>query len=110
VGLRATLDVLIAEENLSSAQLALVGARHDEYAAAADVLAAAGMLYPEDFAADTQIYDPKANLEHERHGWTRAPWAPAVGALDRLGEPAPPPVPEPLAPEQPRRDASPPGD
>ncbi len=84
VGLRSTLDVLIAEENLSSAQLSLVGARHDEYVAAANVLAATGTLFAEDFAPDARLYDPRANLAHVRRAWPWTPWTPAVAGLDRI--------------------------
>jgi outer membrane protein len=44
VGLRTVLDVLNAQFELEQSQLALVGARHDEYVAAAGVLAAMGAL------------------------------------------------------------------
>jgi len=88
VGLRSTLDVLIAEQNLSSAQLALVAARHDEYVAAAALLGATGTLFARDFAPDTAIYDPKANLAQIRRSWPWTPWTPAVADLDKLGAPA----------------------
>jgi outer membrane protein len=87
VGLRSTLDVLINEENLSTAQLSLVGARHDEYVAAAALLAATGALFPRDFAPETQIYDPKANFARVRRSWPWTPWTPAVAGLDKVGEP-----------------------
>ena len=88
VGLRSTLDVLITEENLSSAQLALVAARHDEYVAAAALLGATGTLFPRDFAPNAAIYDPKANLAQIRRSWPWTPWAPGVADLDKLGAPA----------------------
>jgi outer membrane protein len=87
VGLRSTLDVLIAEENLTAAQLSLVTARHDEYAAAADLLSATGALLIQDFAADARIYDPKRNFEHVRHAWPWSPWSSAVAAVDRASVP-----------------------
>jgi outer membrane protein len=87
VGLRSTLDVLIAEENLSNAQLALLGARHDEYVAAADLLSATGTLFARDLAPDTTIYDTKANLAQIRRSWPWTPWAPAVAGLDKLAAP-----------------------
>ena len=98
VGLRTTLDVLIAEENLTSAQLALVAARHDEYVAAAALLSATGTLFTRDFAPDAQIYDPKANLDHIKRAWPWTPWTPAVADLDKLGAPAIQPLPEPQRP------------
>ncbi len=97
VGLRSTYDVLISEENLSAAQLELLNARHDEYVSGADLLAATGALYAQDFAADTTIYDPKTNLDHVRRAWPWSPWDAAVSRIDALGVPhldagpAPPP-------------------
>ena len=87
VGLRSTFDVLIAEENLSAAQLGLVAARHDEYVAAADLLAATGALFAQDFTADARIYDPKANFDNARHAWPWSPWSSAVAHLDGVAAP-----------------------
>lgn len=95
VGLRSTLDVLIAEENLSSAQIAQVTARHDEYVAAAGLLGATGTLFARDFAPDARIYDPKANLGQIRRSWPWTPWTPAVAHLDRLDAPRIHPLPDP---------------
>jgi outer membrane protein len=94
VGLRMVLDVLNAQQELETSQLALVGARHDEYVAAADVLAATGALDAHDFAPAEPAYDPKANFDKVRRapGWV--PWESAVGAVDRLGAPASAPPPE----------------
>jgi outer membrane protein len=44
VGLRTTLEVLSAQQVLENAQLALIGARHDEYVASAQVLNIMGLL------------------------------------------------------------------
>jgi outer membrane protein len=95
VGLRSTLDVLIAEQNLTSAQLSLVTARHDEYVAAASLLGATGTLFPRDFAPETAVYDPKVNLERIRRAWPWTPWTPAVAGLDKLSAPAVRVMPEP---------------
>jgi outer membrane protein len=94
VGLRAVLDVLIAEQNLSAAQLALTAARHDEYVSAAAVLSATGGLYAQDLAPDARIYDPKANLRRVQGKWPWSPWTPYVAAVDSVGAPhAPRPPP-----------------
>ncbi len=95
VGLRSTLDVLIAEQTLAAAQVALVGARHDEYVAAANLLAATGTLFPQDFAPDVRIYDPKDNLRRARGAWPWSPWTPAVAGLDGIAAPKAPPMPDP---------------
>jgi outer membrane protein len=100
VGLRTTLDVLNAQQELETSQLALVGARHDEYVAAAGVLAAMGALEAKALIPAEPLYDPKANLEAVRHapGWV--PWEGAVQAIDRLGAPRPTPAPAPSPPGQ----------
>ncbi len=87
--LRTTLDVLNAEEELENAKLAIAGASHDEYVAAASVLATTGALTVEVLVPTEHPYDPALNLKHVRNavGWT--PLEPAVEALDRLGAPEP---------------------
>jgi outer membrane protein len=100
VGLRTVLDVLNAENELAQSRLALVGARHDEYVAAAAVLAATGALDAAALVPGTPRYDPKAHFERARHAVGWVPWEGAVGALDRLGSPRSPPSPTPSdAPE-----------
>jgi outer membrane protein len=98
VGLRTILDVLNAQQELEQSQLALVSARHDEYVAAAGVLAAMGGLDAKTLIPDQPRYDPKVNFDRVRHapGWV--PWEGAVGAIDRLGGPAPTPAPPPSPP------------
>ena len=97
VGLRTTLDVLITEQDLSNAQLALVGARHDEYLAGAALLVAMGGLEAKDLTQGLTLYDPSRNFKRVTHlpGWT--PWDPAIAAVDRIGAPSvvqrPPPGP-----------------
>ena len=87
VGLRTTLDVLITEQDLGNAELALVTARHDEYVAASALLAATGSLFAQDLTTVAAPYDPKANFDRVRHAWGWTPWAPAVSALDHLAAP-----------------------
>jgi outer membrane protein len=86
VGLRTTLDVLISEQDLADAQIALVGARHDEYFAAAALLAAMGSLEATDFVPDLPVYDPRTNFDHVR-GADRMPWDGLVEYLDQLAAP-----------------------
>ena len=87
VGMRSTLEVLIAEQDRSNAKLALANAKHDEYLAAATLLAAVGGLRVEDLTPGAPIYDPKTNFDHVRHAWGWTPWEPAVAAIDRIGAP-----------------------
>jgi outer membrane protein len=89
VGLRTVLDVLNAQQELETSQLALVGDRHDEYVAAVAVLAATGRLDARLFASGERPYDPKANFAKVRHAIGWVPWEGAVGALDRIGAPRP---------------------
>jgi outer membrane protein len=98
VGLRTILDVLNAQFELEQSQLALVSARHDEYVAAAAVLAAMGALDAKALIPGAAEYDPKANFERLRHAPGALPWDGAVQALDRLGAPKPTPVPPPSPP------------
>ncbi len=98
VGLRTILDVLNAQQELEQSQLALVGARHDEYVAAAAALAAMGALEAKDLIPAEVRYDPKANFDKVRHGVGWVPWEGAVGAVDRLGAPKPTPAPPPSPP------------
>jgi len=98
VGLRTILDVLNAQQELEQSQLALVGARHDEYVAAAAVLAAMGALEAKDLLPNETRYDPKANFDHVRHAVGWVPWEGAVGAIDRLGAPRVTPAPAPSPP------------
>jgi outer membrane protein len=92
VGLRTTLDVLNAEQELRGAELALVGARHDEYLAAAKVLNAMGRLQAAALSPNLAGYDPKAAFDQVRHSG-EAPWEGLVAGLDSIGAPAPPPAP-----------------
>jgi outer membrane protein len=87
VGLRTTLDVLNAEQELRSAELALVTARHDEYVAAASVLAAMGELEARNLTTGVSIYDPAANFNRVKHAWGWVPWEYGVELLDRVGAP-----------------------
>ncbi|HEY2710152.1 MAG TPA: TolC family outer membrane protein [Caulobacteraceae bacterium] len=98
VGLRTILDVLNAQQELETSQLALVGARHDEYVAAAAVLSAIGSLEAKDLIPAEPRYDPKANFEKVKHapGWV--PWEGAIEAIDHVGAPVPTPAPPPSEP------------
>ncbi|HXQ15494.1 MAG TPA: TolC family outer membrane protein [Caulobacteraceae bacterium] len=106
VGLRTILDVLNAQQELETSQLQLVGARHDEYVAAAAVLAATGALEARALVPDQPRYDPDANYAKVRHAGA-VPWEGAVHALDHLGAPAPTPAPPPSAPGEVVKTATP---
>jgi len=90
-GLRSTIEVLDARQDLETAQLALLTARHDEYVAATAVLAADGSLEAKDLLTDEQTYDPKKNLDRVTHAWGWVPWESAIDVLDHIGAPTPQP-------------------
>jgi outer membrane protein len=60
-GLRSTLDVLIADENLRAAEVALAVSRHDTLIAEASLLAATG-----DLRIGTLMQLPDAPTPHAR--------------------------------------------
>lgn len=87
VGLRTTLDVLNAEQELRQAELALVTARRDEYVAAAQVLAAIGELEARNLTHGVEIYDPETNFNRVKRSWGWVPWEHLVEVVDRVGAP-----------------------
>lgn len=93
VGLRTTLDVLNAEQELRNAELSQVSARRDEYVAAASVLSAMGRLEARNLIPTEPRYDPKANFRKLRITWGWVPWEEAISIVDRTV--AVPPIPQP---------------
>lgn len=83
VGLRTTLDVLNAEQELRQAEQGLVNAQFQEYTAATALLQAMGVLSPRTFGADVEIYDPADHFDEINGG--AAIFAPVVESLDRIG-------------------------
>ncbi|MBB2200631.1 TolC family outer membrane protein [Gluconacetobacter tumulisoli] len=84
-GMRSTIDVLIADQNLRAAEISLAQSRHDTIIAEAALLAATGRLSAATLLPDERHYDPDAPLRRARApGW--APWEGAVSALDRVGQ------------------------
>jgi len=84
-GLRTTLDVLIADENLRSAQVALAQSRHDAIVAQAALLAAIGELEARVLLRGDARYDAQANLRLVRKAGS-VPWEGVVNRLDHGGE------------------------
>jgi outer membrane protein len=93
VGLRTTLDVLNAEQELRGAELALANAKHDEYVAAAAVLSSVGKLEARNLVPATPIYDPKTSFDKLSHAWGWVPWEPVIHALDKVLAPSEGPAP-----------------
>jgi outer membrane protein len=83
-GLRATLDVLIADENLRSAQLSLAQSRHDAFLAAASVLLVCGRLDIRSLVPAEPNYDPKRNFDRVDR-LSRSPAEAVARVIDGLG-------------------------
>ncbi len=103
VGLRTTLDVLNAEQELRNAELFLIQSRRDAYVAGASVLQAMGRLEAQDLVNGAPAFDPAANFEAVRRQGS-VPWEAAIQRLDAVGAPRtttprPPEVPNPIPPE-----------
>jgi len=101
VGLSTTLDVLLTQETLRSAQLSLVQSQRDLYVAQASLLAAMGRLDAQSLIQGVPYYDPAANFEKVKNAGA-TPWDPLIEALDHVLRPSPPdpgrPIPQPAAP------------
>jgi len=87
VGLRTTLDVLNAEQELRNAELALVNANRDEYVAAAILLSAMGKLEARYLTPDVQLYDPAVNSKSVNRALGWVPWEPVIAIVDKVGAP-----------------------
>ncbi len=88
VGLRTTIDVLNAEQELRNAEFALVGSRRDEYVAAAAVLSAMGLLEAKNLTPAVPQYDAagrSARTSGNLLGWS--PTEPVVRLIDKVGAP-----------------------
>jgi outer membrane protein len=81
VGISTTLDTLLAQETLRTAQVALAQSQRDLYVAQAQLLAAAGRLEMEALADNAPHYDPQANFERVRNKGG-LPWEGLVRAID----------------------------
>lgn len=104
VGLRTTLDVLNAEQELRNAELSQVAARRDEFVAAALVLVQMGRLEGPMLEPSITRYDPTANFKNNRVTWGWVPWEEPIAVVDGVltpktvekptTQPAPQPVPQ----------------
>jgi outer membrane protein len=88
-GLRNTLDVLIADQNLRAAQVALAGSQHDTYVAESQVLSAVGRLEAASLLPNEPHYDPATSFDKVRRSGA-LPWDGLVSGLDSLGSPSEP--------------------
>ena len=89
VGLRTTIDVLNAEQELRQAELNQVSSRRDEYVAAANVVATMGRLEAKHLIPSEPQYDAAKNFRKLRITWGWVPWEEPIGVIDRLLTPFP---------------------
>ena len=82
VGLRTTLDVLNAEQELRNAELSQVSARRDEFVASSLVLAQMGQLEGPMLEPSITRYDPSANFRSNRITWGWVPWEEPIAVID----------------------------
>ena len=86
-GLRITLDVLTAQETLRDVEIALAGARHDEYVASANLLESVGRLEARALLQGPRaLYDPDTALRKVKSRGA-VPWQVIPSTLDRIGAP-----------------------
>ena len=69
VGLRTTLDILDAEQELLDARVAVVVAEHDEYVAIYEVRAVTGRLSASQIGLPVEAYDPAVHYNRTRDQW-----------------------------------------
>ncbi|WP_068879047.1 TolC family outer membrane protein [Phenylobacterium sp. CCH12-B4] len=93
VGLRTTIDVLNAEQELRQAELNAVTSRRDEYVAAANVLATMGRLEGRNLVPSVPQYDAAKNFRKLRLTWGWVPWEEGVALVDQFATPYPAPKP-----------------
>lgn len=94
VGLRTTIDVLNAEQELRAAELSQISARRDEYVAAAGVLGQVGRLQAGYLVPEIPRYDPAANFNNLRVTWGWVPWEVPISGVDGVLVPKPKVIPD----------------
>jgi len=99
VGLRTTIEVLNAEQELRQAELNRVSSLRDEYVSAANILATMGRLEARNLVPGVQQYDASKNFRKLRMTWGWVPWEEAVGIVDQHLTVWPSRVPSPKSPE-----------
>jgi outer membrane protein len=108
-GLRSTIEVLNAEQELASSQLGLLSNRYQEYVARAALLLAMGRLDARTVNSAIPAKDPEAEFKKVR--WRGiSPTEPAAMLLDRIGSASPytPPKPDLRGSKQPKPTGQPP--
>ena len=83
VGLRTNIEVLNAEQELRSAQLALLDAKRAHYISKAQVLFLTAGLTPESVVDGLEVYDSEANFKKVAKKGS-LPWVPLLKSVDGL--------------------------
>jgi outer membrane protein len=105
VGLRTTIDVLNAEQELRQAELNQVNAHRDAYIATTSVLSTMGRLEGKNLVPTVPQYDAAKNFRSLRITWGWVPWEEPIAVVDRFLTPTP----APLVKARPVEAAIPPG-
>jgi outer membrane protein TolC len=63
------LDILNAQQELLSAQVSLVSARHDKIIAAYRIMSATGQLTARNLALGVPLYDPREHYYDDAQDW-----------------------------------------
>ncbi len=90
-GLRTTIEVLNAEQELQNSKIEVVQARHDQYLAEAALLAAAGLLQARELVPDVAVYSPEKAFRAVADKGA-PPWIGLVQSIDGLRAPKPGPI------------------
>jgi len=88
-GLRTTIDLLNAEDELTNAEESLLQSRHDAYVAGATLLAAMGLLETRFVAPGAELRRPERSLSRVE-GIDAAAWEGAIVGFDGLAGPSTP--------------------
>jgi len=87
IGLRTTIDVLNAEQEMQATKVSLAQSYHDEYLSRVNLLAGMGVLQAELLDPALDPYKPEDSL-FRRDAWSRAlPWEGLVAVIDSIGAP-----------------------
>jgi outer membrane protein len=70
VGQRTTFDILLQQQTLVNARVALVTAQHDRVVASYTLLAAVGDLNLPKLGINIPLYDPMVHYQQVRDAWT----------------------------------------
>jgi outer membrane protein len=92
VGLRTTIDVLNAEQELRQAELNQVNAYRDQYISTASVLSAMGRLEGKNLIPTVPQYDSAAHFKKLHITWGWVPWEEPIAIVDRFLTPTPAPI------------------